>query len=186
MCPAGSDPRKDMGDNSLAEICSRCLPSVAGIVAGGFCEGMREYHELYKSYRDRAMNYESLPEYQNAQHCVMKVGRDEFWPYSPHFRKTVGLTIQELFKTKIVEMAMSPVSMEQMVIFVDESGNRWIMTLTECETDSCLNRICMFCPRGNTPVSVQSVPKNLKQLNDPAFGKNGLALMVCGVSGWNE
>ena len=171
----------------LADIFSRHFPSKVGTVAGGiFADGMRSYHELYKSYRDKAMNYESLPEYQNVQHCVMTVGQDEFWPYSPHFRKTVALTIQELFKTKITAVAMSTVSMEQMVVFVDESGNRWIMTLTECETDSCLNRICMFCPRGNTPVSVQTVPRSLKQLNDPAFGKNGLALIVCDVSGWNE
>ena len=180
-----------MADDSLAEICSRCLPSVAGIVSGGFCEGMRGYHELYKSYRDRAMNYESLPEYQNAQHCVMRVGRDEFWPCSPQFRKAVALTIQALFKTKITAMAMSPVSMEQMVVFVDESGNRWIMVVdhecAEVETDSCLNRICMFFPRANTPVCVQGVPTALKPLNDPALGKSGVGLVVCGVVGeWNK
>jgi hypothetical protein len=175
-----------MVDDSLAEIWSRCLPSVAGMVGGEFFEGMRGYHELYKSYRDQAMNYESLPEYQNAQHCVMRVGRDEFWPCSPQFRKAVALTIQKLFKTKITAMAMSPASMEQMVVFVDESGNRWIMVVDECETDPCLNRICMFFPRANTPVCVQGVPTALKPLNDPALGKSGLGLVVCGVGEWNK
>jgi hypothetical protein len=172
----------------LADIFSRHLPSEVGTVAGGiFAEGMRSYHDLFKSYRDRAMNYESLPEYQNAQHCVMRVGRDEFWPYSPHFRKAVALIIQELFKTKITAVAVSPVSMEQMVVFVDESKNRWIMVTDECaEADSCLNRICMFFPRSNTPVLVQGIPTPLKHLNDPALGKSCLALVVADVACWNE
>jgi hypothetical protein len=103
----------------------------------------------------------------------------------------VALTIQELFKTKITAMAMSPVSMEQMVVFVDESGNRWIMVVehecAEAETDSCcLNRICMFFPRANTPVCVQGVPTALKPLNDPALGKRCLALVVADVGEWNK
>jgi hypothetical protein len=103
----------------------------------------------------------------------------------------VALTIQELFKTKITAMAMSPASMEQMVIFVDESRNRWIMVVdhgcAEVETDSSgLNRICMFFPRANTPVCVQGVPTPLKPLNDPALRKGCLALVVCDVAEWNK
>ncbi len=172
--------------DSLADIFSRHLPSEVGTMAGGiFAKGMREYYELYKSYRDKAMNYESLPEYQNAQHCVMRVGRDEFWPYSPHFRKAVALTIQELFKTKISYLAINPVAVEQTLVFVDKHGNRWIMIMTECETDSCLNKISIFCPRANTPVCMQSIPTPLKQLNDPALGKGCLALIVSDVAQWD-
>jgi hypothetical protein len=177
--------QKQMTD-CLADIFSSHLPSVTGVVAGEFAEGMRLYHELYKSYRDKAMNYEALPEYQNVQHCVMRVARDEFWPYSPHFRKAVALTIQELFKTKISSLVISPVSVEQMLVFVDEHGNRWIMILTECETDSCLNQISIFFPRANTHVCVQGVLMCLKQLNDPAFGKGNLALIVSDVAHWNQ
>jgi hypothetical protein len=175
-----------MTDDSLAEIFSRHLPSVAGTVAGEFAEGMLLYHESYKSYRDRAMNYESLPEYQNVQHCVMRVGRDEFWPYSPHFRKAAALTIQELFKTRIACVGFNPVSMDQTLFFVDEHGNRWLMKVTECETDSCLNRISIFCPRSNTPISIQGVQVPFKQVNDPAFGKSNMAMVVSDVAQWNE
>ena len=170
----------------LADIISRHLPSEVGIVAGGFCEGMRSYHELYKSFRDKAMNYESLPEYQNAQHCVMTVGRNEFWPYSPHFRKAVALMIQELFKTRIISVGFNPVSMEQTMFFVDEHNNRWLLTVTECPSDPCLNQISIFCPRANTPTSLHGVSVCLKKMNDPAFAKTGMAIIVSDVACWNE
>lgn len=185
---AGTDQHmthpKHMTD-SLADIFSKHLPSIPQMVADQFAQGMRSYHELYSSYRDKAMNYEALPEYQNVQHSVMSVARNEFWPYTPYFRKIVALTIQDLFKTKIISAGFNPVSMEQTMFFVDEHNNRWLMTVTECPSDPCLNQISIFCPRANTPTSVQGVSLCFKKLNDPAFAKTGMALIVCDVAHWN-
>ena len=157
-------------------------------VADQFAQGMRSYHELYKSYRDKAMNYEALPEYQNAQHSVMKVPLNQFWPYTPHFRKIAALAIQDLFKTTIIAVAISPVSIEQMLVFVDDHTNRWIMTVTQSPSDPHLNQISIFCPRANTPICVQGFPTNLKHLNDPAFalGMSKTALVVSDVAHWNQ
>ncbi len=131
------------------------------------------------------MNYEALPEYQNVQHSVMSVARDEFWPYTPYFRKIVALTIQDLFKTRITTVGINPVSMEQTLFFVDEHANRWLMTVTESPLDPSLNQISIYCPRADTPISVQGVPIPLKQMNDPAFGKSNMAMVVSDVSHWN-
>jgi hypothetical protein len=169
----------------LADIFSKHLPSVPQIVADQFAQGMRSYHELYKSYREKAMNYESLPEYQNAQHSVMTVPQDQFWSYTPHFKKIVALAIQDMFKTKIATLGVSTVSIEQTFVFVDEHTNRWVMTLTESPLDPCLNQISIFFPRSNTPIIVQGIQTPIKQVNDPAFAKSNLALAVSDVAHWN-
>lgn len=170
----------------IAELVSLHLPSEPATTAELFADGMRSYHEVFKTHRDKAMHYQALPEYQNLQHTVMTVPRDQFWPYTPFFRKMVAAMIQELFKTKITSLAFNPVSMAQTLVFVDEHQNRWIMTVEEDPSDLSLNKITVFCPRSNTPtitVGIQ-VQCPFKQLNDPAFASSGLSIMTHDVSAW--
>lgn len=175
----------DMTD-PIAELFSLHLPSEPVTTAELFADGMRAYHKGFKTYRDKAMHYEALPEYQNLQHTVITIPRDQFWPYTPFFRKMVAEMIQELFKTKITYLGFDPVSIAQVLVFVDEHKNRWIMTVEEDPSDLSLIKITMFCPRSNTPTSTvgTQVHSPVKQLNDPAFASSGLSIMTHHVSAW--
>lgn len=169
----------------LADIFSLHLPSVPRSTAEEFASGMRSYHEWFKTYRDIAMNYEALPDYQNRQQAVMTVPHDQFWPYTPFFRKIVALVIQDLFKTKIMSMGTDPVSKDQSLVFVDEHANRWSLLIEECPQDKQLNRISMFFPRANTPFQLIGVQSKILQLGKPAPGCPGFALLVADVTHWN-
>ena len=170
---------------STVEIFSRLLPSVPSEVADTFAQGMCSYHAAFKSYRDTAMNYEDLPDYLNAQHIVMEVPKDRFWPYTPHFRKCVSLTLQGLFKAKIVSFGTSPVTMVQTLVFVDDHSNRWIMTLEKSPLNPELNLIYVHFPRSNTPVCKCGNSTQLKALNDPALSTTGISLLVCDTTCWD-
>lgn len=170
----------------IAEIFSKHLPSFPSATADEFAQGMRSYHAAFKSHRDVAMNYEALPEYLNMQHTIMKVPHDQFWPYTPHFRKSVSLAIQEVFKTRITSLSTNSVTIAQSLIFVDKHGYRWIMTVEECPLDPDMNRIYMHFPRSNTSVSIVGVQVPIKQLNDPALTNREIAIITSDVSHWNE
>ena len=172
--------------DSIAEIFTQHLPSVPQTVANEFASGMRSYYELFRTYRERSMNYEALPEYQNMQHTVMTVPRDQFWPYTPFFRKMVALAIQDLFKTKITSLSTNSVDITQLLIYVDKHANRWIMTVEECPPDECLLKISIFFPRANTNIAVVGRPTPMNEIKDPAFGSSGLAILTMDVSQWNE
>ena len=170
----------------VAQIFSTLLPSVSPSVAREYGARMCLYHTEFKRFRDGAMGYEGLPDYLNAQQPVIQVPKDQLWPYSPHFRKCVSLTLQELFKTKIVSLGMSPVTMDQTLVFVDDLSNRWIMTLVESPHDPESNLLYIHFPRSNTPVCKCGLTSQLKTLNDPAFSSSGLGLIVCDTAGWDE
>ena len=170
----------------VIKIYSKLLPSIPSSAVRKYAEGMCSYHTAFKSFRDAAMSYEGLPDYQNAQQTIMEVSKDQLWPFSPHFRKCVSLTLQELFKTKIVSFGMCPVTMDQTLVFVDDHSNRWIMSLMESPHDPELNLIYMHFPRSNTPVCKCGHITQLKTLNDPALSSSGLALIVCDTACWDE
>lgn len=170
----------------ITEIFSKHLPSIPSAIADEFAQGMRSYHTAFKSHRDVAMNYEALPEYLNAQHTIMEVSRDQFWPYTPFFRKSVSLAIQEVFKTRITSLGTNSVAIAQTLIFVDEHSNRWIMTVGESPLDPDMNRIYMHFPRGNTPIFIVGIQTPIKKLNDPALANGGIAILTSDTSHWNE
>jgi len=175
----------------VTELFSKILPSsvakegsVASPVACTYAEGMCAYYTAFQRFRDAAMNYESLPDYLNAQPTIMAVPKEQMWPYSPHFRKCVSLTLQTLFKTKIVSFCMSPVSMDQTLVFVDEQKNRWIMSTMESPDDPALNLIYMHFPRRNTPICGHTL--QAKALSDPFLSSSGMGLVVTDTSDWGE
>ena len=168
----------------VTDLFSKLLPSVASPVACTYAEGMCAYYTAFLRLRDAAMNYESLPDYLDAQPTVMAVPKEQMWPYSPHFRKCVSLTLQTLFKTKIVSFCMSPVNMDQTLVFVDEQKNRWIMSTMESPDDPALNLIYMHFPRRNTPVCGHTL--QAKALSDPFLSSSGMGLVVTDTADWGE
>ena len=171
---------------SVAEMFSSLIPSVSSTEAADFATGMCAYHTAFKNFRDRAMNYETLPDYVNTQYTVMEVPKDRLWIYTPHFRKCVSLTIQQLFGTKIVSFATNPISVEQGLIFVDEHSNRWIMSVSESPHNPELNLICVYYPRSNTPICTYSIDAPLKALTDPEMFAGGASLIVVSAVRWND
>ncbi len=169
----------------IAEIFTKHLPSLPTETVEAFAKGMRSYHDEFKRYRDIAMDYESLDEYKNEQHTIMRVEQGQFWPYSPHFMKSMALVIQALFKTKITGLSTSPVVMEPTIVFLDENKNRWVVLVERCALNPEMNKIQIQFPRSKTPVS--TIGKNIlyKQLNDPAFTLSGLALYAHNIAEWS-
>ena len=168
----------------IAEIFSQHLPSLPKYTAKQFAHGMQSYHTEFRRIHDVAMNYQSLPEYLNMQHAIMRVQKDQFWPYTPHFRKIVAAAIQLVFKTKIVALSASLIPTEQILVFIDEHSNRWTVTVEESVLDTDYNRIYIYFPRSNTPTGFATTPIPVKTLNDPAFANSGSALYMHDVTAW--
>ena len=132
------------------------------------------------------MNYEDSSEYVNAQLSVMEVPNDQHWPFTPHFRKCVCMTIQELFKVKIISVGINPVDMDQCLIFVDDHHNRWVMSLVESPHNPESNVIYMRFPRSNTPTCTRATIMPSKSLNDPAVSFMGQSLIVYDTGCWGD
>ena len=156
--------------DTITGIFSQHLPCVPSNTAGDFANGMHAYHTAFKALRDSAMNYEGLPDYETSSY-IMQVPCDQFWPYTPHFRKVVALAIEDLFKTRITSLGASPCTMAQALVFVDDQRNRWIVRVEESALDDKLVKIHMHFPRSNslTVAFGQRVPA--EQLIDTAFLK---------------
>lgn len=179
---------EDSTADVIAEIFSKHLPCIPSEVAEDFARGMRLYHAAFKTYRDTAMNYEMLPEYQ-ASSYIMKVPGDQFWPFTPYFRKIAALVIQYLFKTEINALSSSEATMDQTLLYVDKGANRWIMTIGEssCDCSTTMYSIYMYFPRSNTPkatsCSTQTTP--IEQLIDSSYLKDhGIEILTQDISNW--
>ena len=176
-----------MTEPSISQIFTSLLLFVPATVADKYAEGMRAYHAAFTRCRDAAMNYEDLPDYLNTQATIMELPKDQFWPFCPSFRKCVCRTLQELFKTKIVAFGMCPVSLDQHLVFVDDHGHRWIMSVVESPRDpEGMNLIYMHYPRSNTPMCKCSSTAQLTLLKDSAMASSGRSLVVCDTAGWND
>ncbi len=77
-------------EESIAALFSKEVKHAPRVVANGMARGLCTYHVTFKALRNSAMNYEKLPEYQ-AHSYIMSIPKDQLWPYTPHFRKFVGL-----------------------------------------------------------------------------------------------
>lgn len=176
-----------MAEESISELFSKHLPTVSSIIAEDMASGLNAYHALFKEYRDSAMNYDTHPEYVTKT-FIMQLPIDQFWPYTPHFRKFMTLAIGELFKTKINYLATSPCTMQQTLIFLDDQKNRWLMRVEESACDPAFNQIIMYFPRSDTPmVPPGGKRRSTAQLLDNAFLKeNNLGIIVEAIQDdWN-
>jgi hypothetical protein len=112
-----------MSEDSIAALFSKEVNHVQGFVANDMGRTLCAYYEAFKALRESAMNYETLPEYQE-HFFIMQVPQDQYWPYTPHFRKFMCLAIQVLFQTKITSMEFSPVTVQKTIGLVDDHKNR--------------------------------------------------------------
>ena len=175
--------------DSIKEIFSKHLPCVPSEVVDDFARGMRLYHTAFKTYRDTAMNYEMLPEYQ-ASSYIMKIPGDQFWPFTPYFRKVAALVIQDLFKTEVTSLSSSVVTMSQTLVFVDKGANRWVMTIGESSCDcSTMYQMYMYFPRSNTLKATGCCTRTtpIEQLIDSYYLKdNGIGLVTVDINNWTD
>jgi len=153
---------------SLTDIFRKHMPYVDESMATSFAGGMQAYHDQFKGFRDKSINYEDLSEYQNAQQTLAEVSLDSFWVYSPHFRKTMAMAIESLFGTKITKMSFALWS--DCIIFIDARSNRWVLIIDEPRTrGEGTRKISMFYPRSNTKICTCATYKSIshKTLADP-------------------
>lgn len=170
--------------DTIAAFFSDNLPTLPTTVAKEFASGMLAYLDAFKIHRDMAMNYEALPDYQNAQFTLMRVPTDQFWPYAPHFRKCVALALQALFKTKMVQLSASQSSMEQVLVFVDVCAHRWIVVVEGDPLDQGMNRLCLYFPRANTPVCSVSTENDAKIYAGTMLLGRGISLAATDIRHW--
>lgn len=134
---------------SLTDIFRKHMPYVDESMATSFAGGMQAYHDQFKGFRDKSINYEDLSEYQNAQQTLAEVSLDSFWVYSPHFRKTMALAIESLFGTKITKNSVALWS--DCIVFIDAHLNRWVLVIDEPRVrGQGTRKISMFYPRSKT------------------------------------
>ena len=152
-------------DETLADIFRNNMPCVDESMATCFAANMQAYYEQFKALRDESINYETFPEYQHARQHILQAPVDSFWVYSPHFKKTMALTIEHLFKTKITKMSFSVWC--QCIVFIDEHLNRWIMAIDEPSArGKGVREISMLFPRNKTEICTHTTIIPLKTLTD--------------------
>ena len=172
----------------IPDIFTKNLPCIPPELAHEFATGIQAYHAAFKTHRDTAMNCELLPEYQ-ASTYIMKVPGDQFWPFTPNFRKIVALTIQHLFKTDLISLSSSRITMDQTLVYVDKGANRWIMTIGEPTCDhSTTYPIYMYFPRFNTPTCTHFANTTpLEHLLDSShLREHGLCIVANDIQHWTQ
>jgi hypothetical protein len=140
-----------MSEDPIAALFCQIVQRAGGPVADDMARGLRAYHAAFRAIRDSAMNYEAHPEYQTHT-FIARVPKDQLWPYTPHFRRFVGLAIQELFQTKLTSLGFSAVTMEQTLVFVDDHRNRWIVRMEGSDLEPATNQIVVYFPQSDTPL----------------------------------
>ncbi len=154
-------------DETLADIFRNNMPCVDEWVATEFAGNMQAYHEQFKVFRDESINYETFPEYQHAQQHIFQAPAGAYWVHSPHFKKTMVLTIERLFKTKITKISFSVWG--QCLVFIDECLNRWIVAIdTPPARGEGFCKVSMFFPRNKTIIGTCTRSSSLKSLTESA------------------
>ena len=173
--------------DKIVEIFTRILPSVPSGAADTFAHGMRTYICAFKAQRDNDMNYESTPDYQNGWNEIMVVQADDLWVHTPHFNNILGLSISELFRTKIT-MFSPPCTVEifRTVVFVDAHFNRWIISIMQSEIDPEQIRVCARFPRSGTKVEYFCLKKTENELSSPTFNTSCFKLLVYDANVWHD
>lgn len=170
---------------TLEDLFTQHLPTVPSYVADAMASGLESYYASFKEYRDFAMNYDVLPGYQMST-CIMQVPSDQFWPYTPHFRKFMALAIVELFKTRIDLMGCSSTTMEQTLVFVDNRKHRWIVRVEAEKSDPAMNLISIYFPQPDTPIALKCKFTTLEKLVDSTqLTENKLGIIAEDIEHWN-
>ncbi len=170
----------------IEEIFSSNLPSVSTSAAFAFASGMHTYYEDFRARREGDMNYEKAADYFNGLNEIMEVSEDDLYIYAPHFKKTLGLTISKLFKTKIT-MLSSPgdVKNNYSLYLIDDHKNRWNVSAQQSESDPLKVRICARFPIAGTNVLMtHAAPES--ETHSPSFNSSGKLLCVRDAQEWHN
>ncbi len=137
------------------------------------------------------MNYEATPDYHNACNEIMVVRPDDFWIYTPHFKKILGLAIGELFKTKITMLGCADdTDMVHTLVFLDAQHNRFALTVLPSEVVDDQNpimtiRICARFPLSGTKVQMSKTLTD-NEISTPAFNASPFVILVHDTSAWHH
>jgi len=152
--------------SNISAIFEKNLPSVEKEKKSIFIEKMLAYHNEFKRHRDNEMNYEGNAEYQNELSTLSIVDQNDYWIYSPQFKKTVALVIGELFKTKITEVSLStPVTVTQDLVLFDGHLNRWTVSFQYREPEPEKLHIVIRFPRSSSGTKLTELT-NRKSVSD--------------------
>lgn len=170
----------------IVQLFRKNLPSVQSGVADELASRMQTYHDAFKRHQNGTVNYECAPEYYTSMHEILMVQQDDLWIHAPHFKKFLGLTIGELFKTKITMICHpSNVGISTTTVLVDAHFNRWVVSFKQSDAD--LEKICISIslPVSGTKTST-ACTKNAEELNNPFFNASGVKIFVQDTSAWFE
>ena len=166
--------------DELNAIFKQHMPSIAERVRGEFVEEMLGYYNEFKLYQESEMNYERNPKYTDMLYTLTVLDKDEYWLYSPQFKKTMALMIGSLFRTKITDFSLStPVSVSQDFAFVDAGMHRWMMTFAEVESEPGKLHICIRFPQSRSFIQRAGI------MTDKKAGRCHQPMLVCNVSQWH-
>lgn len=180
---AGDSDTPAVIEDELDEFFSGNLPSVEPEKRRGFLDGMRVYHRQFKEHRDKDMNYEKDDNYLNAWITVTKIDHEDYWVYSPHFKKVIGLVIGKLFGTRIQYISMpDPVSTDFDTMIIDKYFNNWTISILKDVDVPGKLCVCMQFPRSNIQVE-QAIFTNKNDASNPNL-KN--VLRVANTNRWYE
>ena len=138
-----------MAEN-IVSIFTKNLPSVSATSARVFADGIVAFYSAFKDYQNDDMNYESNAEYLNYKRDIMVVKHEDLWIHSPQFMKTLGLTIGELFRTKIAYLGNgNNTNVYYTMMFIDMRFNRFIVSFEKSGEDVSVS---VRMPRSETRV----------------------------------
>ena len=170
--------------NIITAIFEKNLPSVEEEKKNVFINNMLAYHSEFKRHRDSEMNYEENTEYQNEFSTLSILDQNDFWIYSPQFKKIVALMISELFKTKITQVSIgTPVDVTQDFVLFDRHLNRWMVSFQSRESEPEKIRIVIRFPRSKSKVNLTTMVDE-KTISDPINVNPCIA--VIDVSQWHD
>ena len=161
-------------------IFTKNLPSVSATSARVFADGMVTFYSAFKDYQNDHMNYESEAEYLNYKRDIMVVKHEDLWIHSPQFMKTLGVTIGELFRTKIVHFGnVNTANFLYTMLFIDTHFNRFIVSFEKSGEDISMS---VRMPRSETKIAPDMKWMTETELADPALSNSGLAVIAQDVS----
>jgi hypothetical protein len=173
--------------DTLVEIFTRNLPFVSPSAAEDFARGMRAYHGAFQQHRDNALNYEGDPEYRQGLTEIMQLRQEDYWVYTPHFKRILGLSIGELFKTKITMITpRSDVDIFHEAILVDTHYNKWVVYITHKKSDPSIIHVALKFPRTGTKTHFASI-SYVSNMDKPETEKStSTVFIVHDASVWHD
>jgi hypothetical protein len=174
---------KAVSDEELHEIFTTNLPYVDPDKSHDFIYKMREYHTNFRQFSEWDINYQKDDNYLNELVHITSVDPEDYWVYSPQFKKVVGLVIGKLFRTKIQFVSIPyPIGYSHSINVIDKHMNRWSLIINEPNGEPEKARICMLFPRPVTQI-METSPVSTLDLNNPNYNT---PVIVANASKWYE